>query len=424
MKKILIFYEYFLPAYKAGGPIQSIANLLKNSMEDYKFYIVCGDTDHCETKTLSGIEPDKWNDFDCGNASVYYLSGKHRTKMYIKSLITSVAPDLIFINGLYSIPFSVIPVWISTYKTVLSVRGMLHPGALAQKRWKKIPFLFLFRLLRLHKKVVFHATDEKEQQQVMNVFGKNVQTMIAGNYPKVNDFIPTPEKCLQTELVLGSVGLISPMKNHLLVLKALLNCKNKIHYQIYGAIKDKNYWEQCLHVIQRLPVNIRVTYGGEVLPSLVEEKIKEFHYFILPSKSENFGHAFFEALSAGRPVITSNYTPWNNLLENKAGINVDISDIKSISDAIVFAARQTAEEFNEWSLAARNFALGKVDFTDIKDQYRKLFSTLDYRKKKTFDTVNFFRAIKEKLATKIEGMTLEQQKEFLRQVRERKIKIE
>ncbi len=379
MKKILIFYEYFLPAYKAGGPIQSIANLLKNSMEDYKFYIVCGDTDRGEVQTLNGILPDKWSDYEGGKASVYYMSRKFRTKKHVRSVIKSVEPHLIFINGLYSIPFSVIPVWCSKCKTILSVRGMLHPGALAQKRWKKIPFLFLFRFFEFHKKVIFHATDKKEQQHVINAFGESVQIMIAGNYPKVNDFMPAPPQ--GCELVLGSIGLISPMKNHLLVLKALLNCKNKIHYKIFGPIKDKNYWEQCLSIIQKLPENIRVTYGGDVPPSLVEDKLKEVHYFILPSKSENFGHAFFEALSGGRPVITSHYTPWNNLLENKAGINVEISDINSISDAIEFAAMQPAEEFDEWSLAARKFALGKVDFVAIKEQYNKLFSTLDYRKK-------------------------------------------
>ena len=42
---------------------------------------------------------------------------------------------------------------------------------------------------------------------------------------------------------------------------------------------------------------------------------------------------------------------------------------------------------------------------------------------KRFDTVNFFRAIKEKLATKLAAMTIEEQHEFLKQVREGKIKI-
>jgi len=43
--------------------------------------------------------------------------------------------------------------------------------------------------------------------------------------------------------------------------------------------------------------------------------------------------------------------------------------------------------------------------------------------KKKFDTVKFFRSIKKKLAEQMRNMTFEEQKEFLRQVREGKIKI-
>ena len=42
---------------------------------------------------------------------------------------------------------------------------------------------------------------------------------------------------------------------------------------------------------------------------------------------------------------------------------------------------------------------------------------------KTFDTIAFFTAIKEKLAEQMAGMTLEQQKVFMQKVREGKIKI-
>jgi hypothetical protein len=43
--------------------------------------------------------------------------------------------------------------------------------------------------------------------------------------------------------------------------------------------------------------------------------------------------------------------------------------------------------------------------------------------KKSFDTVAFFREIKEKLAAKMAGMTLKQQKEFLEKVRKGDIKL-
>jgi hypothetical protein len=43
--------------------------------------------------------------------------------------------------------------------------------------------------------------------------------------------------------------------------------------------------------------------------------------------------------------------------------------------------------------------------------------------KKHFDTVNFFRSIKEKLSERMADMTFEEQREFLKKVREGKIKI-
>lgn len=40
---------------------------------------------------------------------------------------------------------------------------------------------------------------------------------------------------------------------------------------------------------------------------------------------------------------------------------------------------------------------------------------------KSFDSVTYFRAIKEKLAKKMEGMNLNQKKEFMRKIREGEI---
>jgi hypothetical protein len=48
---------------------------------------------------------------------------------------------------------------------------------------------------------------------------------------------------------------------------------------------------------------------------------------------------------------------------------------------------------------------------------------METKQEKAFDSVAFFRAIKEKLAAKMAGMTLDQQRDFMKQVREGKIKI-
>ena len=44
--------------------------------------------------------------------------------------------------------------------------------------------------------------------------------------------------------------------------------------------------------------------------------------------------------------------------------------------------------------------------------------------KKKFDTIGFFRTIKEKLAAKMENMTLQEQKEFLRRIRQGEITLD
>ena len=47
----------------------------------------------------------------------------------------------------------------------------------------------------------------------------------------------------------------------------------------------------------------------------------------------------------------------------------------------------------------------------------------EVKKEKEFDTVAFFRAVKEKNAKATEGMTLLQRREFFQKIREGKIKL-
>jgi glycosyltransferase involved in cell wall biosynthesis len=93
-------------------------------------------------------------------------------------------------------------------------------------------------------------------------------------------------------------------------------------FDIYGPIKDVNYWEICKNIILDMPANIHVNFKGSIEPIFVQETLQNYHALILPSKGENFGHAIYESLSVGRPVITSNYTPWNGLNEAQIGWNV------------------------------------------------------------------------------------------------------
>lgn len=370
-KKIFITIPWFLPAFRAGGPIQSVANLVAQQNDGMEFYIFCGDTD-LNGAQLDGIETNKWIFFN-KYTRVWYANPEKISDSLIRQ-VERVKPDFLFIIGVFSWHYNIVPLmFCKGVKKILSTRGMLHPGALSQKKWKKKAYLQLFKLLEYHYKVRFHATDAEEGNYIRNYFGKSSDIYIAGNYPNKIEFLPVPAK-KTGQLKLVSVALISPMKNIIKVLEALQSLTGEIEYNIYGPIKDEEYWESCRRKIKSLPENISVAYHREIEPQRVKEVLNDAHIFILPSKSENFGHAIYEALSAGRPVITSHNTPWDNLRECNAGINVDPDDIISVRDAIQFFVSMDLLEMGKWGSGANGYAEKAIDVQDIRRGYKELFA--------------------------------------------------
>ena len=165
------------------------------------------------------------------------------------------------------------------------------------------------------------------------------------------------------------------MKNHFKVLEALHTIKTnyQIVYNIYGPVKDPVYWEQCQKLMASMPKNIQVNYKGAIAPTAVENALAENQLIILPSKSENFGHSIIEGLSAGRPVITSNTTPWNGLAAAEAGINVEGEDIQALAKAITHFAAMDSSALNQWSNAAHGYALKAVKLDAVRIEYSGMF---------------------------------------------------
>ena len=256
-------------------------------------------------------------------------------------------------------------------KKIISVRGMLHPGALGQKALKKKMLLTALKAFDVVKKCFFHATDETEKYYIKKEFGANSNIFIAGNFAKsITAQVPLAKDA--GTLIMGTVALISPMKNHLLVLEALKECRESVTYNIYGPVKDAAYWQTCEAVIAALPKNIQVNYYGEVAPAMVPEILAQQHVYIMPSKSENFGHAIAEAFAAARPVITSHTTPWNNLERYKAGINVDLT-IDSILKAIAFFAQLNQVEYESFVKGAKQYSAAKSNILQTVAEYSNMF---------------------------------------------------
>lgn len=328
-----------------------------------------------ETEMLNGIKVNEWMDWE-GKAKVYYWDYSLNKRKELKQLMNAVDPQTVFVNGLYSFYFNQLPVWYSVKKSsvkiVWSARGMLHSGALAQKSLKKKIFLSVVKLFNLHKRVVWHATDEREVKFIKQKMG-DVQVMIAGNYPN----LISPSLPLHKEpghLILGTVALISPMKNHKAVIESLQHCKGAIQWIIYGPIKEDAYWNECLQLIHQLPSNIEVVYKGELPPSQLSSALAQMHVFIMPSESENFGHAILEALSAGKPVITTTTTPFTQVNKKQAGTAVELNGLTgSLTKAIEQFGAMGNDEYKSYCENAIAFASTHISVNELTEQYQQLF---------------------------------------------------
>jgi glycosyltransferase involved in cell wall biosynthesis len=378
-KKILIFYDYFLPGFKAGGPVQSLVNMIAALGNEYDFSVITSAFDLNEKQPYPDIIFNEWNRVKIQSTTipVFYVLQKLDLKN-LKKQVDMAAPDMIYINGMYSRSFFLQPLWIRNRLNkentlfIISPRGMLQQGALKGKALKKKIYIQFLKAAGLLKNVYWHATNESEQHDIQNIFGKTSAVFVAGNIPKRPLALTGSNK--QTEqLRLVYLSLITEKKNLLLLIRSVKKCAANILLDIYGPVKDTNYWEACKTEMKQAPDNIRFNYKGDILPNKVQETIQQYDAMILLTKGENFGHALFESLSVGRPVITSHFTPWNQLTEKKAGWNVDIDNEKSVTELLDRLAVLSDEEWEGYCKGAHQLATTYFENADFVNGYRRMF---------------------------------------------------
>ncbi len=375
-KKVLIFIDWYLPGYKAGGPIQSVANLVAHLKDECDFLIITRDTDYCESEPYPNVKCDAWNVVD--GTKVYYFSQNALTRSNISKLIRKTEFDVVYLNGIFSLYFTLFPLYFLRKKkdttVVIAARGMFAQSALKVKKLKKQFFLFAVKILGLFNKVVFHATTENEKKDIRIALGDKVQIKTAGNLPQKNKIEQKIKKIKQEGVVkLVNVARIAPEKNLLYALQVLKNAKEDVVFDFYGPIYNNDYWEECKTAINALPQNVKANYKGSLQTEKVLVELGNYHFMFMPTRGENFGHIILQSLSVGCPVIISDQTPWKQLEEKKVGWDISLNEELHFSQTIDLCAKMNQNRYNELSQAAFEFAKKYIDNPEILEQNKHLF---------------------------------------------------
>jgi glycosyltransferase involved in cell wall biosynthesis len=362
-KKILIFIDWYLPGFKAGGPIRSCAALVAQLKHAADFYIVTRNTDYCETEPYQNIQSNKWNILSEGE-NVYYLSKENLKAAQIKEIIGSKDFTQVYINGIYSFYFSILPLYFAKKKiknVIVAPRGMLAQSAINVKGFKKNIFLFVCKHFGLYSKVIFHSTATEESNDILKYINKNSKVIFAPNLSLAKNEIHQTKIKKNGELNLINVARISPEKNLLYALEILLSVKIFVKFDIYGPIYDAIYWDQCLALIKKMPSNITVNYLGSIENYLLPEKFSNAHFMLMPTRGENFGHIIIESLAAGCPVIISDQTPWKNLNKKNIGWEFELSKKAEFIATINLCFEMDQEAYNFMSTNSFIFATGVLN---------------------------------------------------------------
>ena len=324
--RILAVVEWYPPAYKAGGPIRSVHNLMQllRAQTDHHLEVVCGDRDLGSSSPLEGVEPDVPHMRD--GIQVSYRSKVTRAWWFEKLRGTpdNPAPDVVYLNSLLSIPFALHPLRAARtlgIRVVLAPRGMLGAGALAIKPVKKKVFLLAARLLGLFWGVRWHASTEVERAEILtHLPGSDVHT--AMNVPLMDANV-MPISAGQG-LTWVMVGRIQQKKNLHFALEALQGVDLKgrhLRVELVGPAEDEVYLQ---HLLSLSKPGLDIVHVGAVPPHELGEIWGRSHALLMPTTHENFGHAVVEAWAHGRPVLLSDQTPWRGLTEADLGWDVPL----------------------------------------------------------------------------------------------------
>lgn len=320
---VAVFAPMFPPAFLGGGPIRTLDALVGEAPKDWQVRVLTSDRDLGGGARLPVLSND-W--VVTGRASAYYMTTDQLRGIWNGFLsLRREKPDLLYFNSFFDLLFSIVPqlfsgvFFVGRPMRLLAPRGEFSVGALAIRARKKTLFIGLFKALRLHKKLVWHASTELEAVDIRRIWGAEAVVLVREDETHLPVLAAAPAASKSTDLRAIFLGRIVPKKGLLILLEALQSVTVPVQVDIYGGEEDVRYAEACHRAAAGAAPDVLVNFMGSVLPKDVRAHFNSYDVFLMPTAGENFGHVIAEALSTSCPVMCTDTTPWTTLLDAGAG---------------------------------------------------------------------------------------------------------
>jgi glycosyltransferase involved in cell wall biosynthesis len=376
--KVLIICNYYLPGYKAGGGLRTIVHMVERFGNEFDFRIITFNHDG-DKIPFSSVKTNDWNQVE--KAQVYYLTEDTTKLLKLRELIHQVNPKVIYLNSVFSVLTIFLLILrklklIGKIPVILAPEGELSDGALQLKASKKKAFVKFAKGSKLYKNLIWKVTAAPEESEAKRFKGSGGKIFIAPNMPSQTIF----EEYEQDSKPIKKVGEAKMIflsryvrkKNFKWLVENLKGIAGNLQIDIYGPLEDELYWEETLSVLKDLPANIKVDYKGFITHELVLETLFKYHFFMLPTLGENFGHVFVEALAAGCPLIISDRTPWVKLENQQIGWDLGLEEPQKWTEIINSCINLDNVNYRQLSSNARAFACRWLTNPEIEESTLKV----------------------------------------------------
>lgn len=377
MKKILIVYNGYLPGKNYGGPVASIYNFTEYLGKEYCIYIICSNHDLNSCVAYENIK-DGWN--TVGAAKVLYLANKDFQVDNITEIASGIRPDLFYASSIMSAKLN-IPL-INKFKKMnipilFAPRGELADKAIQIKKWKKIPYLKALCFSGFSNGVVFQATSEEERiciEKRLKVSPDQIR--LIPNFPPKQKLKTRVDK-VEGRVRIIFISRIVPNKNVLYAIKLVKQLESMALFDIYGPIENEEYWEKCKKEMRFCKENISINYCGQLDVLQAREIYQNYDCLLMPTEFENYGQVIAESMLGDCPVIISKgTTPWDDILDNKAGYTAAIGHDEEFIKALNEISSMNHSDYERLLICMRKYIKSKANIEEIKANYTSIIEEI------------------------------------------------
>lgn len=370
--KILIIMGGYFPGKKYGGPPVSVDNFCTLMMGYADCYIVTHNHDMGENEPYDNINRG-WN--DRGNSKVIYVDDNDYCSKTFESVIREIQPDYIYLQGLFQ--QCVLPCLKLAKKysinVILAPRGELCSGAF-KKKYKKIPYIAVLRMLKFLKDVEYQSTSEEETFAICRYLGAEMDRVhYLTNIPSIPKNLKKKE---EKKIGCGKFVFISRIlwkKNLIGAIDYLKNINGEVQFDIYGPKEDEKYWTECEKAIQVMPSNIKIQYKGLLSHDDIHETFNKYDALLFPTFSENYGHVIAEALMSNCIPIISDQTPWNDLNNFRAGWAIPLNNEEWFTKALQEVVDMDEDSIQSYRNSIKDYIEKKLCISSLKEEYLCVF---------------------------------------------------